>query len=246
MILTYHEVVREDARYLYSVTCPEFDRQLALVREVSTEVAERFDPPVVTFDDGHGSNYVLALPLLQKTGLSAIFFVTTDWIGKRKGFMDWSQLREMQSLGHSIAAHGASHKLLTHCSASELEDEVRRSKQDIEDALGVAVTSISMPGGRWNSRVLGACRDAGYQLVYHSNAGVRKRSISGLEIRGRLMIHRGTTALALRPYLFENRYALFALRSKNAVKSIGRKVLGDALYSQAWRSLAAKDQSIYE
>lgn len=246
MIITYHEVVKEESRYLYSVSCSEFERHLSLVKKIANENLMGSRYPVVTFDDGHRSNYDLALPLLQKKDINAVFFVTTDWIGKREGFMSWSQLRQLHSLGYGIAAHGASHKLLTHCSPAELVDEVRRSKQSIEDALGIAVTSISVPGGRWNSRVLGTCRDVGYQRLYHSDASERTRNISGIETHGRLMIHRGTTELALRPYLVEDTRYLFILRCKNMVKDACRGLLGDTFYAQAWRALAAKDEANYE
>ncbi len=36
---------------------------------------------IVTFDDGHESDYTLALPLLRKFNFKATFFITTDWIG---------------------------------------------------------------------------------------------------------------------------------------------------------------------
>jgi len=241
MILTYHEVIEKDSRYLYSVTCSELDCHLALIKEIMRGNPKPLSRPVVTFDDGHRSNYDLALPLLQKNGISAIFFVTANWIGKGQGFMDWSQLREMQHLGHSIASHGVSHKLLTHCSSGELQDEVRRSKETIEEALGARVTSISMPGGRWNARVLEVCRNAGYEQLYHSDASRRVRRVSGIEVHGRFMIHRGTTAVALRPYLVESPFSLFTLRWRNDFKSACRSVLGDLLYARTWRVFAAKE-----
>lgn len=243
MILTYHEVIKNDSCYLYGVTPAEFDSHIALVAEVQRRNTEPFSTSVVTFDDGHRSNYDLAWPLLEKHGVFAMFFVTTDWIGKRQTFMDWCQLREMQEQGHTIGAHGVSHKLLTHCSASVLRDEVRRSKQTIEDALGQEVASISMPGGRWNRRVLEACRDAGYRHLYHSDAGTRARRFAGIEVRGRLMVHRGMMAGTLRRYLTRDPSFLFALRCKNTFKAACKQLIGDALYSKAWVIFSSKERA---
>jgi len=41
---------------------------------------------VITFDDGHISNLEIALPILQEFGMSAYFFVTTDFIESREFF----------------------------------------------------------------------------------------------------------------------------------------------------------------
>jgi peptidoglycan/xylan/chitin deacetylase (PgdA/CDA1 family) len=246
MILTYHEVVKENAEYLYSVTSLQLDAILGLVRVIDAQRTHKLRQPEVTFDDGHISNYELALPLLQKHRIAARFFVTSNWIGKRPGFMDWSHLRELLSLGHQVGSHGASHQLLTHCSAAELLKEVQGSKQSIEDALGIAVHSISVPGGRWNQIVVDTCKRVGYEHIYISDPTFHRSLTNGIEISGRLMVQRGMTARTLEPYLMEKTGALLALRGKNVGKSICRRLLGDVIYARVWRALAAKNQASYE
>ena len=245
MILTYHEVFENDSRYLYSVTPAGLDSHLAVVAEVQRCNAESFGGTLVTFDDGHLSNYDLAFPLLQKHKVFATFFVTTEWIAKRPSFMGWRQLREMQQRGHTIGAHGVSHKFLTHCSSSELQDEVRRSKRTIEDALGIDVVSISMPGGRWNRRVVEVCHDAGYLYLYHSDASMSERRVAGIKVQGRLMVHRGTSTALLRRYLLEDSRSLLTLRLKNRLTAGCRRILGDSVYERAWRLLASKEHGNY-
>lgn len=244
MILTYHEVFENNSRYLYSVTSEKLDAHLAVVSEFQRCNAAR-GGTLVTFDDGHMSNYDLAFPLLQKHEVFATFFVTTEWIARRPSFMDWQQLREMQRRGHTIGAHGLSHKFLTHCRSSELQDEVRRSKQAIEDALGVDVVSISMPGGRWNRRVVEVCQDAGYLYLYHSDASMPARRIGGVEVQGRLMVHRATSTASLRRYLLEDSRSLLTLRWKNRLTAGCRRILGDSVYERAWRLLASKAHRNY-
>jgi peptidoglycan/xylan/chitin deacetylase (PgdA/CDA1 family) len=246
MNLAYHEVTSQDSAYLYSVTSSQFDAHLDLVDQVSREGVPGFPQPLVTFDDGHISNFDCAVPILEKHRISAIFFVTTEWIGKRQEFMSWAQLREILSLGHSVQSHGATHRLLTSCSPAVLLEEVQRSKKVIEDALGIGVASISIPGGRWNSRVLEACQKSAYSHVYTSDPTVQKRLLAGVEVHGRLMVHRTMTPAKLRPYLFEDASALRALRLKNSCKTICRRLVGDRFYARLWRVLAAKDQASYE
>tara|TARA_Y100000590_G_scaffold470608_1_gene666871 strand:- start:12018 stop:12887 length:870 start_codon:yes stop_codon:yes gene_type:complete len=48
----------------------------------------------ITFDDGYCDNYTYAYPILKKMGLSATFFLPTDFIGKKIPIWDW-QLAKM-------------------------------------------------------------------------------------------------------------------------------------------------------
>ena len=124
--------------------------------------------PVVTFDDGHLTNYEVALPLLQNYGLTARFFITVGWTGQKPGYMGWEDLRKLHNSGQKIGAHGWSHALLTRCSPSALEMELTRPRLILEDKLGVSITTMSFPGGRYNKRVIAACAAAGYKQVYTS------------------------------------------------------------------------------
>ena len=92
--------------------------------------------PEVTFDDGHISNYELAAPRLQSRGMTARFFITAGWTGKKTGYMGWPELRSLHEAGHPIGAHGWTHKLLTHCSDDELQTELSKSRLTLEDKLG--------------------------------------------------------------------------------------------------------------
>ena len=82
------------------------------------------------------------------------------------------ELKELLARGHAVQAHGWSHKMLTQCSPAELYDELRRSKETLEDVLGASVDTMSLPHGRWNRQVLAACSQAGYKKVYTSDPSV--------------------------------------------------------------------------
>lgn len=45
-------------------------------------------PAVVTFDDGYRDNYTVALPILQRQGMQAVFFVSTGFLGGGAMFND--------------------------------------------------------------------------------------------------------------------------------------------------------------
>jgi peptidoglycan/xylan/chitin deacetylase (PgdA/CDA1 family) len=245
MILAYHEVLPHESAYLYTVTSSQLDLHLSIINGLSSMGTQGFAQAQVTFDDGHLSNYEYAVPILLKRHLPATFFVTTGWIGSRQGFMSWQQLREIASLGHAVQSHGLSHKLLTHCSPKDLLEEVHSSKKAIEDALGRRVTSISVPGGRWNSRVLRACFQSGYDEVYVSDPTLRSCTMDGVRVQGRLMVTRLMTADVIRPYLQGSSAMFFLLNGKNVCKSLSKRLLGDGIYGWLWRKMADKDKASY-
>jgi len=119
---------------------------------------------VITFDDGYGSVYEHAFPVLQRHGLCATLFLTTgNGVSARNGrllpsfngrvMLSWAQIREMHSAGNTFGAHTLTHPDLTRLSPAQVRSEVCGSKKIIEDALGVAVASFAYPYGRHDSQV---------------------------------------------------------------------------------------------
>src|SRR5215470_1265483 len=97
-ILTYHEVQPERSNYIYAVTLAQLDEQLKFVAERN----QRREATEITFDDGHVSNFEVALPVLEKCGLKATFFVTVGRVGIHPRTMRWEQLRTLVDRGHSV------------------------------------------------------------------------------------------------------------------------------------------------
>jgi peptidoglycan/xylan/chitin deacetylase (PgdA/CDA1 family) len=157
----------------------------------------------------------------------------------RPEFMTWNQLRELVSEGHSVQSHGWSHRVLEECSDHQLREELERSKQTIEDRLATPVDAISIPHGRWDSRVLESCAAAGYKRVYISDPWMQPHSRHGLAIAGRYMVRRSMRADQLRRLLNHDPAYIAFLRSRYRVKENLRRVLGEAAYHRLWCLLAA-------
>ncbi len=166
-VLAYHEIMPE-SNYAYCVTSSAFAEHLRLFDSLAKSGGQKSSVEI-TFDDGEQSQLHNALPLLAEHGVSARYFVTPGLIGTAAKFLSWDELKTLQNAGHSIQSHGWSHKFLTFCSDDELVHELRASKQLLEEKLGAAVEEISVPGGRWNRRVIEACAAAGYKRVYVSD-----------------------------------------------------------------------------
>ncbi len=106
LIITYHSVLPysekfNDFDYRNCVSTENFREQLKFLKRkynvISLKEAEkrlREDKLdgyecVISFDDGFRNNYAHAVPLLKEMRLSAVFYVTTDFIGRRD--MLWTE-----------------------------------------------------------------------------------------------------------------------------------------------------------
>ena len=239
-VLTYHALSAQRSSSAYTLSCQQFEEHLRVVSELTQIGNGTLRTLSVTFDDGHLSNFEYALPLLQRYSMRATFFVVASFVNSRPDFMTWAQLREIATLGHEIQSHSWSHPLLTHCSNQQLQDELIRSRQTIEQHLGRPVHALSVPGGRWNPRVLRAAATAGYRCVYVSDPWVASPR-QDVNLLGRLTIKNSMGAGHLRGLLTgEGLYPAF-FRAGYRAKEFFRQVVGDAMYRRVWSSISSSE-----
>jgi peptidoglycan/xylan/chitin deacetylase (PgdA/CDA1 family) len=154
--------------------------------------------------------------------------------------MTTAQLREVVSLGHEVQSHGLSHCMLTRCSEKELATELRGSRAELEQKLGVRVDAISMPFGRWDARVLDACSVAGYRRVYTSEPLPAALRPEELAVLGRFMVRRFTTAQEIERMVLAPRNTLRAMQAIHRCKRLARSVVGEDLYHHLWGIAASR------
>jgi peptidoglycan/xylan/chitin deacetylase (PgdA/CDA1 family) len=237
-IWTYHEILPAGSQYLYGVTQAQFREHLSLLASAPPQSSPGKQSPLITFDDGHRSNFEQAFPLLEQFGLKATFFLVAGCVGNIDKYLSWEQARQMVAAGHRVESHGWSHRLLTQCSASDLEQEVARSKHELEDRLGVGVLAISAPGGRWDERVVEACARAGYKYLYHSNPWIPAGSRQGLHLRGRHMVTGRMGPKDLQNLVQTRGARRLYFRCRYGAKEQVRVLVGDRLYHRFWSWVA--------
>jgi peptidoglycan/xylan/chitin deacetylase (PgdA/CDA1 family) len=130
----------------------------------------------ITFDDGYSDNYENALPVLEKFGVKATFFITTGHLGEafqtsagEVPMMNVSQVKKLSDSGHEIGAHTVTHPKLTKVSLSKAQTEIKESKHFLEDLLGTEVTSFAYPKGDYNEEVKKLVGMAGYRAAVTAN-----------------------------------------------------------------------------
>ncbi len=233
--VAYHAIDPAASRYRYQLSTTLFAEHLRAFRE---RAASGKAPVRITFDDGHASHREHVMPALADAGVNGLFFLPAGLIERGNGTMSWAGAREMVTAGHEVGSHGWSHRLLTDCSPEDLENELLASKQELEDRLGCAVTTISAPGGRWSRDVALACERAGYRQLFHSDPWMPPRRFASLTAQGRLMITRGMTATALRHLLDAGPLTRGLKGMQSRGKRAARRLLGEARYHRLWCRLA--------
>jgi peptidoglycan/xylan/chitin deacetylase (PgdA/CDA1 family) len=243
LFLLYHELRPVRSSYSYVIETMEFEKHCDLFAQLRQQEKIALGPEL-TFDDGHISNFQYSLPILSSRGIKALFFITVGWTGNRPNYMGWQELRALHEAGQSIGAHGWTHKLLTHCTEEELRTELGSARLMLEDKLGTAITTMSLPGGRYNRRVLAACEEAGYTEVYTSVPRTETAPIGPLI--GRLNL-RGDMTLEWISSLFQpGSNVLNGLERQYQMKATAKTVLGDRLYEKLWALLNRKEPDTYD
>jgi peptidoglycan/xylan/chitin deacetylase (PgdA/CDA1 family)/2-polyprenyl-3-methyl-5-hydroxy-6-metoxy-1,4-benzoquinol methylase len=178
-ILMYHRIASSGPEALgrYRVSPAMFEEHLDYLRATGFRgvtldewaTARRLNTPLpgravlVTFDDAYVDFGDVAWPLLQRYGFPATLFVPTAHVGgdsawdERFGatapLLDWDRLRELSAAGLCIGAHGHTHRPLPGLTPTEVADETARSRVQLQDELGIAVTAVASPYGRQDAVV---------------------------------------------------------------------------------------------
>lgn len=149
-------------------------------------------PVVITFDDGHESNYTMATPILKKYGYTATEFVVTGTVGKRKGILTKNELLAMQKSGiWDIESHSVDHPHLAQLPQKKVVYELTQSKKTLEKLLGKPVQFFCYPYGSYNRQVVKDVKAAGYVLATTVHHGYGTPVTSGLFTLKRLSVHEG-------------------------------------------------------
>lgn len=167
------------------------------------------NPIVLTFDDGTADALPTVLPLLQKRGQRATFFIIAGFTGEDlahrhveqtargpRSYLVWPEVRALRDAGMEIGSHSVSHPRLTALARTQLHDEVFVSKQLLESGLGQKVEFFAYPytaRGRATRQMVLA---AGYRGAVSGLRG----SLDPEDLQ-RLVVHRGLSADDLRGLL---------------------------------------------
>jgi polysaccharide deacetylase len=155
-ILLYHRI--GDGGGEIDLPAHMFERHLEFlvgsgeVRSLDEALGDARGGVVLTFDDGYRDFPERVVPLLVRYGVPAVLYLATGLVngdghpGATGDALTWSQLVDVTSTGLvTVGAHTHSHRALSRISEDVAEDEMRRSKDLIEDRLGIACRHFAYP-----------------------------------------------------------------------------------------------------
>lgn len=164
VVLVYHRV---GARSGLEVDLPveRFEAQMAALAEsgrvttldaaldaLAAPTPPASDPVVITFDDGTADFADLALPVLERHRIPVTLYVATDFLERSLPFpadgapLSWAALRDAFATGLvTVGSHTHTHALLDRLPADEVDAELDRAQELVEDHLGLTMTHFAYP-----------------------------------------------------------------------------------------------------
>ena len=174
----------------YDVTPATFDAQLTALEQagwhtitaaqLAQDVQAGIEPParsfVITIDDGYSDGSTEALPILQRHGMVATYFVIAGRIGERRGpdavSLTEQQIRDLAAAGMEIGNHTAHHARLGTLSAAEQAAEIGDASTRIEAITGKRPVTMAYPFGSFNADTAAAAERSGILLAFDSHTSV--------------------------------------------------------------------------
>jgi len=188
-ILTYHVIAPWSVASAYSQPALDidpsvFDAQLALLKSKGWQtitvdrlygyLAAKQRPPrktfVITIDDGHDDGYTYALPILQKYGFVATYYVVAGRVGRLDN-LTWDEIATLQADGMEIGNHTLNHLKLTTLSATQVAAQITSAQQLLTEHLGSAPTTFAYPFGAYDLTAIQAVRAAGLKMAVTTRRG---------------------------------------------------------------------------
>lgn len=222
------EQFRQQMDYLHSK-----GYQTYLLEELQAMDAWPEKAVVLTFDDGHESNFTLALPILQQYGFKAHFFITTGWTGTSH-FLTADQIKALHEAGMGIGSHGVTHRFLSDLDGSCIEQELCDSKRTLEKITGEEIQSFSAPGGRFCKRTEQSARQIGYRYFVTSEVGLLSIDAFATFIP-RCTIKAATSLSEFSAVVAGNTAMINSMAQRARLLCMAKKLLGNTLYEKIRR-----------
>jgi peptidoglycan/xylan/chitin deacetylase (PgdA/CDA1 family) len=176
LILTYHRVV-EDAgtKGFFDVSANELDDHLRRVKNTwhnnaspailrGSGANDQRTGFLVTFDDGTPDHLFTAAPILERNGVTGVFFVNTDLIGK-EGYLSISQCRGLVARGHAVESHFHEHKTLRQLSRDEIPRQLTESRSRLKESGLGQWDLLAPPGGYFDPSLIQSAKSSGYSAL---------------------------------------------------------------------------------
>jgi peptidoglycan/xylan/chitin deacetylase (PgdA/CDA1 family) len=142
---------------------PVTSTQLVDHLELGTALPDK--PVMLSFDDASGGQYTNALPILQRLGMPATFFVMTVVLD-RPNWLSRDDVRALDAAGMTIASHTWDHHPFTKYGDRDWPTQLEKPRAQLEQIVGHDVDLFAYPYGLWNTAALPHVQAAGYRAAF--------------------------------------------------------------------------------
>lgn len=178
VILYYHRVPEDSAA--------GFNRQMYLLNKWTSPISADSGYPdqagarysAVTFDDAFSDTLRRVLPIMKHHEVPFTVFVPTGFMGDAPGWIEGLGRDEEAIVSHdellkisdeplvTIGSHCVTHRRLSGLDDRSAEEELCRSRKDIETLLGKTSDLIAFPHGDFSPHHLEMARRCGYKRAF--------------------------------------------------------------------------------
>ncbi len=196
----YHKIVDNNTDESDEIILENFEKQMKFLHDngfktITTEhyanwkkgIGEMEKKSVIIFfDDGWKSVYEKAFPIMSKyefigTVPAVIRYANGD---AGKGYMNWTELNELQKKGWRIEAHSLSHEDFLKKSEFQIREDMEKSKAEIIKNLVKTPESFVFPFHRSNAAATLICGEY-YELCWTAGDSVLSPNYNYFSTNGR-------------------------------------------------------------
>lgn len=129
-------------------------------------IGQEEDKIYLTFDEGYENGYTSQiLDVLKEKNVSAVFFVTMDYVTKEPELV-----QRMIDEGHAVGNHTTNHPNMTRISLEDAKKEVEQLHEYIQSEFGYEMMLFRAPEGAISEQTMALLQSMGYENVLWSFA----------------------------------------------------------------------------
>lgn len=123
-----------------------------------------------TFDDGNKSDLAIAAPALEARGRKGAFYVLAGRLDDPH-YLSQADCRALVEMGMEVGLHGRDHVDWRGLGDAALVSEIDAACAEIARASGRPVTSVGIPFGAYDKRVMALLKARGFLKILTSDGG---------------------------------------------------------------------------
>ncbi len=127
----------------------------------------------ISIDDADRSFFDKAWPKFKENNIPVTLFVTTGTISNiNKNYLNWDEIRQLQSEGVTIGAHSHTHSHMPDLNIEDIKKEIETSNKIFLNELGKIPNLYAHPYGEANEEIFNLIKNYKFKVAFGQHSGV--------------------------------------------------------------------------